>query len=149
MLEVVEKEIIKTLNEADIFTKKYFGELKNPKAFKENLNHLPLVFIDFVNSKPINLLQSEATYSLYEVHVAFSKNETTRSKKHYELYDLQKTIKNKLKNKVITKDIENNISLHSEPIKIGKLEKIYDSIFKNGYLTVFKQEFTIIIKEEL
>ncbi len=137
-LEIIEVQIHELLKSKNINAKKYFGELENPKNFKYELTTLPLILSDFIGSKPIDILREECKFNLYEIHVAYSKNENTRAAKHYELYSLQKTIKKILH----LKSFEN-----SEPIKMGKLEKIFDANISTGYLTVYKQEFSIIIKE--
>lgn len=137
-LELVEEEIKKLLKAKDINCDKYFGELKDTKNFRYELTKLPLVFTDFIGSKPIDMLREDAKFNLYEVHISYSKNKATRALKHYELYELQKVIKNSLHLTSFT---------NTEPLKVGKLEKIFDAVTQSGYLTVFKQELSIIIKE--
>ncbi len=137
-LEAIEVEMINTLKTLDIEVDKYFGELIDPKKFKAELSSMPLVLVDFIGSSPENSFNEEAKFNLYEIHISYAKNEKTRAKKHYELYELQKSIKDCL----FLKSFKN-----SEPMKMGKLQKIYDSSVTNGYLTVFKQEVSVIYKE--
>ncbi|WP_294962587.1 hypothetical protein [Sulfurimonas sp.] len=139
MISDFEKSVIDILNKDGLSAKKYFGELSDPKNFKFATKEMPLIFLDFIGDSPENPIRDIYKFNLYIAHISYSKNESTRSSKHYELYDLLQEINTRLSYKSF---------LNSEPIKMGKSEKIFDSVVSAGYLTVFKREFTTIFKKE-
>lgn len=137
MLDIFEDEIKESLNKEGMTANKYFGELSNPSLVKIDINKLPLIYIDYVGNKPINPVKKEHNFCLYIAHISFSKNPTTRTSKHYELYDVLEKLNQTLNLKSFNQ---------SEPIKMGKTQKIYDQATEKGYLTVFKQDFSAILK---
>lgn len=139
MITLFEKFITVELNKDGLNSKKYFGELENPKTYNFKVNEMPLIFIDFVGDKPVDLIRKEYSFNLYISHISFSKNEKTRTSKHHAIYDLLKEIDNKLSMKSFA---------NSEPIKIGKSKKIYDAVVKAGYLTVFTKELSVILNNQ-
>ncbi len=136
MLENFEEELISKLN-TFVHTQKYFGELANPSETRLDINNLPLVYLDFVGSSKIagNRLQQEHNFCLYIVHLSYSANKTTRTNKHYELYELFAKLKENL-------NIQSFANF--EPITWGSSKKIYDQNIASGYLTVFTQNFSTI-----
>ena len=136
MIDIFEQEVIQVLKDQDIHTKKYFGEFSNPQNIQVNLNDLPLIYLDYTGSEPEGRIKEEHTFYLYIAHISYSKNEVTRSNKHYELYELF----DKIKKTINLKSFEN-----SDPIRWGKKTKIYDAVTDKGYLTVFTQSFTTIL----
>jgi len=139
MITDFEKSVIDVLNVDGLNAKKYFGELGDPKNFKFVTHEMPLVFLDFIGDTPDNPIRDIYKFNLYIAHISYSKNKETRSLKHYEVYGLLQEINKRLSLKSF---------LNSEPIKIGKSEKIFDSVIGAGYLTVFKREFTTILQKE-
>lgn len=139
MITDFEKSVIDVLNVDGLSAKKYFGELSDPKNFKFTTSEMPIIFLDFIGDQPENPIRDVCKFNLYIAHISYSKNEKTRTSKHYELYGLLREINKRLSYKSFS---------NSEPIKIGKSEKIFDSIVSTGYLTVFKREFTTILQKE-
>lgn len=133
-----EKEIIKTLEEQDITVSKYFGELANPDRVQIDIKKLPFIYVDYVGCN-IDKLINKHKFSLYIAHLSFSKNIQTRSKKHYEIYDLLNEVRHKLNFKCFS---------NSEPIDIKNIDKIYDQTTDLGYLTVFRLDFDVVIREQ-
>jgi hypothetical protein len=137
MIEAFEDAIINVLNHNELKSKKYYGELINPKNFQFNQNELPMIYVDYIGDKPNDMLRKDYKFNLYITHISYSKNEKTRQQKHQDIY-------------AILKEIDTRLSLvsfcGSEPIKMGKTEKIFDAVINNGYLTVYKREFTTILK---
>ncbi len=136
MLDKFEDAVKAILDTEETNAVKYFGELSNPSKAKIDINKLPLIYIDYTGDKPINVIKKEHSFSLYITHISFSKNQNSRIKKHYELYELLSIIDEKL-------NLQSFVN--SEPIRIGKTQKIYDQVTENGYLTVFKKDFTAIL----
>ena len=136
MIDGFETKVIETLNKDDLKATKYYGELINPKSFQYNQQDLPIIFVDYIGDKPVDTLRKDYKFNLYIAHISYSVNKKTRKQKHQEIYSL-------------LKDIDERLALESfngsEPIKIGKTEKIYDALTKDGYLTVYKREFTAIL----
>ncbi|MDC7249275.1 MAG: hypothetical protein PQJ49_05080 [Sphaerochaetaceae bacterium] len=128
-----EKGVIQALKDVSINTQKYFGEFADPQKLDIDLNKTPIVFLDYTGSAPIGRIKENHEFYLYIAHLSYSNNETNRSNKHYELYDLFSDIKKALN----LKSFDN-----SEPIKWEKKQKIFDAVTQKGYLTVFTQVFT-------
>ncbi|WP_294962048.1 hypothetical protein [Sulfurimonas sp.] len=128
--------LILELDKDELNAETYFGELADPKNFKVNLKASPLILVDYVGDKPVNPLKKEHKFNLYITHISYSKNKKTRISKHNEIYDL-------------LKDIDKKVALKSfvgsEPIVVGKSEKIYDSVVSAGYLTVFTKEISVVL----
>jgi hypothetical protein len=143
---IFEDEVIAALNNKGIKTDKYYGELQDPKNFKVNDSELPHIYVDYIGDKPQKPTVSEFKFNLYCVHISFSKNQEIRTKKHKSLYDLFEEIDAVLKlNSFAIDDLEEHQD-YSEPVSIGKTEKIYDAVMQRGYLTVYKREFTVNIQ---
>ncbi len=139
MIGAFENEITQQLNTDELKAQKYFGELIDPKKFQFSQNELPMIYIDYIGNEPSDLIRKKHKFNLYVAHISFSKNEKTRTKKHLELYELLTEI---------DKRLSTNSFSNSEPIVIGKTQKIFDAAVASGYLTVFKEEFTVILKNE-
>ncbi|MDY0320416.1 MAG: DUF1834 family protein [Arcobacteraceae bacterium] len=137
MIGAFEEAIINELNQDELKSKKYYGELINPKSFQFNQNELPIIYVDYIGDKPNDMLRKECKFNLYITHISYSKNEKTRQQKHQDIY-------------ATLKEIDERLALNSfcgsEPIKMGKTEKIFDAVVDSGYLTVYKREFTTILK---
>ena len=138
MSKLYEKALIEKLQDIAT-TQKYYGELEHPTSAQFVQNDLPLIYVDFLEEKPMGNLHTELTYSLYIVHLSYSKHKSTRTQKHYELYDLNTDIRKALFCKSI---------LDSKPISLSKLSKIYDAVSPHGYLTVYKRDLTFEIKND-
>ncbi len=132
-MRVFETAVIEALNNIDITCSKYFGEFSNPQTVSLDLNHTPIVFIDYVGSKPIGRVKEKHEFYLYIAHLSYSQNKINRSAKQYELYDLLADIKKALNLKTFN---------NSEPITWGTKSKIFDAATDKGYLTVFNQSFS-------
>lgn len=133
MINVFETKVIEALNENELKAHKYYGELINPKNFQFNQQDLPIIYVDYIGDKPIDTLRKEFKFNLYIAHISYSKNKKTRQQKHQEIYSLLKAI---------DETLDLNSFDNSEPIKMGKTEKIFDAVINEGYLTVYKREFT-------
>ena len=124
----------------NITAEKYFGELENPEKGNFAKGDLPIVYIDFIEddtSKPNTI---DLVFSLYIVHMAYSKHKTTRENTQNEIHDLLKNIYKELS----FKSIED-----SEPIEMKKLQKIYDASAAGGYLSVYKKDISMTIKNPI
>jgi phage gp37-like protein len=119
---------------------KYYGELEHPSTAQFIQNDLPLIYVDFLGEDTNNNFTIELKFSLYIVHLSYSKHKDNRTKKHYELYDLITDIRESLFQKSI---------LDSSPILLKKLSKIYDAVGANGYLTIYKRDLTFIIPNNI
>ena len=73
MITLFEEFITVELNKDGLNSKKYFGELENPKTYNFKVNEMPLIFIDFVGDKPVDLIRKEYSFNLYISHISFSK----------------------------------------------------------------------------
>lgn len=125
----------------DIATvQKYYGELEHPTTAQFLQNDLPLIYVDFLGEETNSNFTIELTYSLYIVHLSYSKHQSNRTKKHYELYDLNADIRKELFMKSI---------IDSTPIQLKKLSKIYDAVSANGYLTIYKRDLTFVIPNNM
>jgi len=120
--------------------KKYYGELEHPTTAKFIQNDLPLIYVDFLGEDTNKDFTLSLQFSLYIVHIAYSKHTHTRTKKHYELYDLITDIRKKLFMKTI---------LDSDYIQLKKLSKIYDAVSANGYLTIYKRDLIFTIPNSI
>ena len=125
--------IIEVLNSQGINCSKYFGLFSNPQKVSIDLNNTPIVFIDYVGSKPKDRIKETHEFYLYIAHLSYSQNKINRATKQYELYDLLSNIKKALNLKTFN---------NSEPITWGSKSKIFDSATDKGYLTVFNQSFS-------
>jgi hypothetical protein len=116
--------------------KSYFGEFDKPDTAEVLKTFLPCVMVDFVESTPDGLFREEATFSLYLVHLAYSKQEETRKGKDYALLDFIKDVKDALH----VKSIEDN-----EPINVTKIKKIFDAAKGQSYMTVYLMSFNVTL----
>lgn len=140
MIGSFEKSIIDSLNKNNLHTKKYFGELIDPRNFQFKEGDLPLILIDYLGDEPETNFTNKYSFNLYVAHISYSNNEKTRGLKHQEIYELLNQVNNNLDQKSFD---------GSNPIQIGKSEKIFDSMAKQGYLTVYLKKFTVILKKEI
>lgn len=132
-MKVFETKVIEALKNIDINCSKYFGEFSNPQKVNIDLNNTPIVFIDYVGSKPNGRIKEKHEFYLYIAHLSFSQNKINRANKQYELYDLLDAIKKALNLKTFN---------NSEPITWGSKSKIFDAATDKGYLTVFNQSIS-------
>jgi hypothetical protein len=133
MIGEFETAVIEVLNKDEIKADKYYGELIDPKKFQFNQKDLPIVYVDYIGDKPDSPIRKEYKFNLYIAHISYSKHKNTRQQKHQEIYSLL----NEIDKRLSLKSFEN-----SEPIKMGKTEKIFDAVINEGYLTVYRREFT-------
>lgn len=125
--------IIKLLEEQGIKTQKYFGEFSNTENLNFDLNQSPLVFVDYIGSKPKNFISDSHSFNLYIVHISHLKDQNNETLKHPELYKILQEMKDTLNLKAI-KD---------KRIKFEERKKIFDKRIKNDYLTVFLQNLIV------
>lgn len=114
-------------------SRRYAGELDNPKEAKIADGDIPLVLVDFVEDDPI-AGGVRAKWNLYIVHIAYSKSDAVRSATAYDLLDLRKNIRRSLKKKSIAT---------SGPIKMKKMRKLFDARAAKGYLTCYVQTIEV------
>lgn len=133
MVSTFRKEFISLLSQSAT-TKEYFGELANPKKPLINKNDVPLILVDFTGDQHINIIEKEVFFSLYIIHVSYSKNADNRTEKENKVLDL------------ISK-IDDSIQLVElagyEGIRLKRLQKIYDGVSEVGYLTVYMRNISI------
>lgn len=127
-------------NNTDINAQDYFGELERPEEGAFAKGALPAVYIDFVEDDTSNPSTIEIFFSLYIVHISYSKNTQTRLETKQEIYDLLGSIYNN----IAFKSIED-----SEPLRLKKLQKIFDAKAAGGYLTVYKKDLSMHIPNPL
>lgn len=127
------------LKEQGFNVKSYFGEFDKPDTAEVLKTFLPCVMVDFVESKPNDLFREDATFSLYLVHLAYSKQEDTRKSKDYALLDFIKNVKNALHVKSIAE---------SEPINVTRIKKIFDAAKGQSYMTVYLLSFDVTLIEK-
>jgi len=139
MSKLHELELIDRLKDIAT-TQKYYGELEHPSTAQFLQNDLPLIYVDFLGEDTIDSFTLELKYSLYIVHLSYSKHKSTRTKKHYELYDL---------NADIRKELFMTSILDSQPLSLKKLSKIYDAVSANGYLTIYKRDLSFSIPNNI
>lgn len=116
--------------------KSYFGEFDKPDTAEVLKTFLPCVMVDFVESIPDGLFREDVTFSLYLVHLAYSKQEETRKGKDYALLDFIKDVKDALH----VKSIGGN-----EPINVTKIKKIFDAAKGQSYMTVYLMSFHVTL----
>lgn len=119
---------------------KYFGELSELEKGNFIKNGLPIIYIDFVGDDFPNTKDIDITFSLYIVHMSFSKNKITREKTNNEIHDVLQKIYKLFSFKSI---------FGSDPIKLEKLQKIFDATAAGGYLTIYKKDLSIRIKNPI
>ncbi len=119
---------------------KYFGELENPQEGNFAKGSLPIVYIDFVEDDTSKANTIDIVFSLYIVHISYSKNTTLRENSNNEIHDLLKDIYKNL----AFKSVEG-----SQPIEMKRLQKIYDATAAGGYLSVYKKDISITIKNPI
>ncbi len=139
MTQQYEAKLLELLNKITT-TQKYYGELEHPTSAQFIQNDLPLIYVDFLGEDTKTNYTCELTFSLYIVHLSYSKHKSNRTKKHSELYDLNDDIRKTLFMQSI---------LESSPITLKKLSKIYDAVSANGYLTIYKRDLTFIIPNNI
>lgn len=139
MFDIYQDEIIKKIGTI-VNTKAYAGELNNPQDGLFLQQNLPCVFVDFIEDDTSDVHTSKVVFSLYIVHISYSKNELNRAKVKKELFTLLKDIYKAIAFKPI---------LDSKPIRLTKLKKIFDAVAKGGYLTVYKKDIHIDIPNPL
>lgn len=127
MIEEIQNNIITALS-GIANTKRYFGELSDPKSPELTDGELPLILVDFVGD---SILGNDRTllFNIYFVHISYSANEETRGKKIIEATNLI----NEADKALLKSYIGANVELKS-------LKKIYDSKSKKGYLTIFTRQ---------
>jgi len=130
--------LIEHLKTAEFNTKDYFGEFTNPSEAKLLKTFLPGIMVDFVDSKPDGLDRDNVTFSLYIVHVTYSKQEIHRTKTDLTLLGFISKIKKTLM----------RVSLSdSDPIEITRIKKIYDDAKDSAYLTVYQMVLTVTLND--
>ena len=130
-----QEAIINVINNIDgVTAEEYAGELENPKDNRLNKAALPIVYIDFVEDDTSNPNHIDLFFSMYIVHISFSKNKENRKNVKIELDALL----NEIYENIAFKSLVN-----SEPIELGKLKKIYDANAAGGYMTVFRKSVSM------
>lgn len=119
-----------------INAEKYFGELEKPEEGNFLKGSLPIVYIDFIQDDTTKPRTIDIDFSLYIVHMSYSKNKTIRTNTQTEIHDVLKEIYKHL----AFKSIED-----SEPLELKKLRKIFDANAAGGYLTVYQKEISMTI----
>lgn len=132
--------LIDTMNANNVKAQRYFGELADPEKGNFDKGSLPLVYVDFVGDDFPNAKDIDIKFSLYIVHMSYSKNKATRTNMQNEIHDLLQNI---------YKAFTRQSVYGSNPINIGKLQKIFDSTAASGYLTVYTKDITITIKNPI
>lgn len=139
MVASFEKALKDYLKEKSFNVKSYFGEFDKPDTAEVLKTFLPCVMVDFVESKPDGLFREEATFSLYLVHLAFSKQEDARKNKDYALLDFINNVKTTLH--------LNSID-GSEPINVTRIKKIFDAAKGTSYMTVYLLNFSVLLNDK-
>ncbi|NOQ31513.1 MAG: hypothetical protein GQ570_10350 [Helicobacteraceae bacterium] len=127
---------INAITTVAIKAEQYFGELEKPQEGNFLKGSLPIIYIDFIQddtSKPTTI---DIEFSLYIVHIAYSKNKATRITARTEIHELLKAVYKQL----AFKPIED-----SEPIEFKKLRKIYDASTAGGYVTIYQKEILLSV----
>ena len=124
----------------NVTVEKYFGELEKPEDGNFAKGDLPIVYIDFIEDDTSKANTIDIGFSLYIVHMAYSKNKITRENTHNEIHDLLQEIYKSLS----FKSIEG-----SDPVEMKKLQKIFDASAAGGYLTVYKKDISITIQNPI
>lgn len=138
MIAAFQTALIEHLKTAGFNTKDYFGEFTNPSEAKLLKTFLPGIMVDFVDSKPDGLDRDNVTFSLYIVHVTYSKQEIHRTKTDLTLLGFISKIKKTLM----------RVSLSgSDPIEITRIKKIYDDAKDSAYLTVYQMVLTATLND--
>ncbi|MCX6076426.1 MAG: hypothetical protein NTW78_05995 [Campylobacterales bacterium] len=119
-----------------INAEKYFGELEKPEEGNFLKASLPIVYIDFIQDDTSKPRTIDIDFSLYIVHMSYSKNKTIRTNTQAEIHDVLKEIYKQL----AFKSIED-----SQPLELKKLRKIFDANAAGGYLTVYQKEISMTI----
>jgi len=122
--------------DTDINAAKYFGELEKPQEGNFAKAALPMVYVDFVEDDTSNQKIIDIKFSLYIVHMSYSKNRETRSNAKNEIHTVLKEIYKNLAFKTIE---------DSDPITLAKLQKIFDANAAGGYLTVYRKDVQITL----
>lgn len=136
MVANFETALKKFLKDKHFNVKSYFGEFDKPDTAEVLKTFLPCVMVDYVGSDPEGLFRENAQFSLYLVHLAYSKQEDTRKGKEYALLDFIKDVKDSL--------METSID-GSEPITITKIKKIFDAAKGSSYMTVYLMSFNVTL----
>lgn len=139
MVASFQKALKDYLKTKDFNVKSYFGEFDKPDTAEVLKTFLPCVMVDYVESKPDGLFREEAMFSLYLVHLAFSKQEDTRKSKDYALLDFIKDVKTALHIKSVD---------GSEPINVTRIKKIFDAAKGSSYMTVYLLSFTVMLNDK-
>lgn len=138
MIAAFQTALIEHLKTAGFKTKDYFGELSDPSEVKLLKTFLPGIMVDFVDSKPDGLDRDNVTFSLYIVHVTYSKQEIHRTQTDLTLLGFISKIKKTLM----------RVSLsNSDPIEITRIKKIYDDAKGSAYLTVYQMAITATLND--
>ncbi len=140
MLKNFNTALIAALSSVDGLTaRQYRGELGNPEGAKALARELPLVMVDFVGDDHAgHALKKTAVFNLYIVHVSFSGNDTAREGKRWELVDLVEEIDERITAKSFA---------GSQPVKLQKLQKLFDGQAGGGYLTAFMRTLHVELRK--
>jgi hypothetical protein len=115
---------------------KYFGELRTPESGDFAKGSLPIIYIDFIQDDTSKARIIDIEFSLYIVHMSYSKNKLTRAAAQNEVHALLKEIYKCLSFQCIE---------DSQPIELKKLKKIFDANAAGGYLSVYQKELFMSI----
>ena len=136
MYQKYQDGLIAAIKKANVNAEEYAGELEKPQEGNFKKSGLPIVYIDFVEDDTSKPTIIDIHFSLYIVHISFSKNKDVRSDTKKEMLDLLKDVYKS----IAFKPIED-----SEMVVMGKLKKIYDASAAGGYLTVYKKSISMKI----